>query len=311
MRLLFFRNIESFSCARCLIGILAGLFCLIVLVPVGVQAEHQIDVQRRSAEGDHFQALAVYELLPNRGMNYVTKIAAGESAWALGDVRRATAIFDSVLREDQISLDERAKILISRGVIEFQEQRYQESSLFAEKAAMGLLKGSPLRVRAELLWGQALTRAKRFVTAEEILVKALKDSGANDRPEIALSLAEVYLQLGKLEEATKILKVIPADHEYAGRAVRFLSQIAVQMDQGARARFWIKKGREGYRESFLDSWADFSLAAIALKQGDVELARGIVEGARSRYPPSDKWLVLIEARLEQAEWSNREKGIRR
>ncbi len=311
MQLLIPRNTQSGLCERGFGSLLAGLFSLIAFVPTVVHAEHQIDVQRKSAEGDHFKALSVYELLPSRGMSYATRIAAGESAWALGDVRRATAIFDSVLREDHVSPEERAKILFSRGVIEFQEQRYQESTLFAEKAVNSLVKGTPLRVRAELLWGQALIRAKRFVTAEEILVKALKASGANDRPEIALSLAEVYLQLGKLEHATKILKVIPADHEYAGRAVRFLSQISVQMDQGARARFWIERGREGYREAFLDSWADFSLAAIALKQGDLELARHIVEGARNRYPPSDRWLILIDARLEQAEWSNRERGIRR
>jgi tetratricopeptide (TPR) repeat protein len=308
---LFLRNIKCCFDGRGSSCLLAGLVSFTTLIATAAHAEHQIDVQRKSAEGDHFRALAVYELLPNRGMNYATKIAAGESAWALGDVRRATAIFDSILRENQVSPEERAKILFSRGVIEFQEQRYQESTLFAEKAVKSLMKGTPLRVRAELLWGQALTRAKRFVTAEETLVKALKASGANDRPEIALSLAEVYLQLGKLEDATKILKVIPADHEYAGRAVRLLSQISVQMDQGARARFWIEKGREGYREAFLDSWADFSLASIALKQGDLEVARSIVEGARNRYPPSDRWLVLIEARLEQAEWSNREKGIRR
>lgn len=283
------------------------LFC----TPVLCNAEHQIDVQRRSAEGDHFKALSTYEFLPKRGMNITTRVAAAESAWALGYVSQASRIFDQILREENLSLERRAKLLISRGAIEFQEGRYQESALFAQRAVESLQEGSPLRVRAQLLWGQALVRGKRYVSAEEILTRALRDSGADDRPEIALTIADVQLNLGKLNEAEKILKVIPADHEYAGKAVRLLSQIALQKDDTTRARFWLEKGRDNYSDAFLDSWADFSLASLALKQGDVDTATRIVEGARRRYPPSDRWLILIEARLEQEFWKESQQGKQR
>lgn len=152
---------------------------------------------------------------------------------------------------------------------------------------------------------------KRFASAEESLTEALRDSGASDRPEIALALANVQVKLGKLDEAQKVLKLVPASHEYAGTAVRLLSRIALQSDNTARAQFWLTKGRANYEESFLDSWADFSLSRIALRQGDLLAARGIVEVARQRFPPSDRWLILMEADLEQAEWLERDKGIRK
>lgn len=274
-------------------------------------AEHQIDVQRRSAEGDHFKALSIYELLPQRGMNYTTKIAAANSAWALGDRKKASALFDAVLREADVPQEQRARISLSRGIIELQEERYQECSLFAEKAVALLKDGAPLRIRGLLLLGQALAEMKRFASAEERLIEALRDAGASDRPEIALALANVQVKLGKLDDAQKVLKLVPANHEYAGTAVRLLSRIALQSENTVRAQFWLKKGRSDYEESFLDSWSDFSLTKIALRQGDIMTARGIVEAARQRFPPSDRWLILMEADLEQAEWQEREKGIRK
>lgn len=297
------------SLRRRIRGGMLGL--VVVCAPVICHAEHQIDVQRRSAEGDHLKALSTYQFLPKRGMNISTRISAAESAWALGYVSQASRIFDQVLREENLSPEKRAKLLLSRGAIEFQEGRYQESALFAQRAVESLQAGSPLRVRAQLLWGQALVRGKRYASAEDILTQALKDSGAVDRPEIALTIAEVQLNLGKLNDAEKILKVIPADHEYAGKAVRMLSQIALQKDDTSRARFWLEKGRDNYSDTFLDSWADFSLASLALKQGDVDTATRIVEGARRRYPPSDRWLILIEARLEQELWKERQQGRQR
>jgi tetratricopeptide (TPR) repeat protein len=309
--------VNTLSCCRSRgRGSLRVLSCVVSLIfgcafAIVAHAEHQIDVQRRSADGDHFKALSIYELLPQRGMNYTTKIAAANSAWALGDRKKASEIFDAVLREADLNAEQRVRISLSRGIIEFQEERYQESSLFAQKAVALLKDRSPLRVRALLLLGRAQTEMKRFASAEESLTEALRDSGSSDRPEIALALANVQTKLGKLDEAQKVLKLVPASHEYAGTAVRLLSRIALLSDDTVRAKFWLDKGRTNYEESFLDSWADFSLARISLREGDLVTARGIVEAARERFPPSDRWLILMEAELEQAEWQERDKGIRK
>lgn len=275
-----------------------------------VFAEHPIDVQKLSAEGDHFKAFTMYELLPDRRLDEDTHIAAARSAWALGMTRQAAELFDSVLRGDLIDADERARITLSRGILEYQEERYQEAALFAEKAAGQLPEGAPLRGRAMLLWGQSLYRAQAYSSAQEKLARALIDAAPSDRPDVALALGRALLKLGKLSEAEKTLKIIPASHEYASEAVRMLASISLQTKQGERARFWIEKGRSDYTDAFLDSWADFGLVTVALESNDLARARSVVERAERRLPPSDNWLILMQAALEQAEWKELAKGTR-
>jgi tetratricopeptide (TPR) repeat protein len=275
-----------------------------------VFAEHPIDVQKLSAEGDHFKALTMYELLPDRRLDEDTHIAAARSAWALGMTRQAIELFDVILRGDAIDADERARITLSRGIIEYQEERYQEAALFAEKAASQLPERAPLRGRAMLLWGQSLYKAQAYSVAEEKLLAALADAAPSDRPDVALSLGRVFMKLGKLSEAEKTVKLIPASHAHAAEAIRMLAHIAFLTKQGERARFWIEKGRSDYTNSFLDSWADFGLVSVALDSEDLPRARSIVERAQKRLPPSDNWLILMQAALEQAEWKQVAKGSR-
>jgi tetratricopeptide (TPR) repeat protein len=271
-------------------------------------AEHPIDVQKLSAEGDHFRALSVYELLPDRRLSEDTHISAAKSAWALGMTKQAAELLDSVLRGELADSDERARITLMRGVIEYQEERYQEAQLFAEKAAALIPERAPLRGRAMLLWGQSLLRSHAYASAEEKLLRALADAAPSDRPDVALSLGSVLIKLGKMSEAEKTLKLIPADHEYAPGAIRMLAAIALQTKQGERARFWIEKGRQAYADAFLDSWPDFGLVTVALDADDLPRARSIVDRAQQRLPPSDTWLILMQAALEQAEWKEITKG---
>lgn len=289
-------------------GVTIRILCVCALVCVcmrSVAAEHPVDVQRLSAEGDHFRALEVFERLPDRRLEDGARIAAAKSAWALGLTRIAADLFDAVLRTDTLDNDERARITLSRGIIEYQEERYQEAALFAEKAASYLPEKAPLRGRALLLWGQSLMRAQAYSVAEEKLWRALAEIAPGDRPDVAISLGTVQLKLGKLSDAERSLKAIPVDHVYAPEAVRLLASVAMQKDQHNRARFWLEKGRADYSDSFLDSWADYGQMQVALKDGDLPRARKLVEQAHKRLPPSDAWLILMQAAVEQAEWNER------
>jgi tetratricopeptide (TPR) repeat protein len=273
-------------------------------------AEHPIDVQRLSAEGDYFKALEVYERLPDRRLEKDAHVAAAKSAWALGLVRMAADIFDSVLRSDNLESEERSRITLSRGIIEFQEERYQEAALFAEKTVSLLPEKAPLRGRALLLWGQSLIKANEYSNAEDKLWRAFAEAAPADRADVAMSLGAVQLKLGKLSEAQRTLKTIPTDNPQAAEAIRLLANISMQTEQSSRARFWLEKGRNDYSESFVDSWSDYAQMNIALKDGDLARARKIVDQAQKRLPPSDAWLIVMQASLEQAEWNTR-KNIRK
>ncbi|MEY4701066.1 MAG: hypothetical protein RL326_1253 [Pseudomonadota bacterium] len=289
---------------------ITGAFALVFALRgvVTAHAQHPIDIQRLSAEGDHFKALSLYELLPHRQFDTDTYVSAAKSAWALGLTKQATSLFDSVLRGDSLSPEDRARVTLSRGVIDFQEERFQEAALFAEKAASLLPEKSPLRGRALLLLGQSLLKVGAYATAEEKLLRSLADSIQSDRPEVVFALGTAQVKLGKLTDAEKSFKAVPTEDARAPMAVRSLASIALQTNQSERARFWFERGRSSYPEAFLDSWADYGVTKAALEAGDVERARLVVEKAEKRFPPSDAWLILMRAALENAEWKGGTEG---
>ncbi len=280
----------------------AAVAVALLFVQAPAEGQHSADVQRLAAEGDFLKALAMYELLPHRTVSPEARVAAAKSAWALGLNQKAADSFDSILRDDSLSADLRARLTLSRGVIEFQEEKYAEAALFAEKAISLLPSSSPLRGRAYLLWGQALAREGSLSTAAEKLSAALSDAAGGDKPEIHFYLGTVEMKLGRFSDAEKHLKAIPTDHERAPATVRLLATIALDTHQADRARFWIEKGRAEYPEAFADSWGHYGLLQVALSKGDVSTARDVLADTQKQYPPSDPWLVLMQAALEQAEW---------
>lgn len=279
---------------------------ILILHSSASHAQHQIDVQRLSADGEHLKALTLYEILPARKMSTDTRIAAAKSSWALGLNRQAAEQFDTVLRDATLSLENRARITLSRGVLEYQEERYPEASLYAEKTISYLRESSPLRGRAYLLWGQSLSRTGAYGAAEYKLEQALSDADEADKAEINFALGMVEMRIGKLERAEERLRAIPAQHDRSATAVRALASIALQTNQTERARFWIEKGKSAYPEAFLDSWAEYGLMQVAVASGDLPAARKLVDEAQKNYPASDSWLVLMRAALEESEWERKQ-----
>lgn len=271
-------------------------------------AQHPSEVQKLSAEGEHMRALAMYELLPNKKLVTETRIAAAKSAWALGLNRQAAQAFDEILRDPNVTPEIRTRLVLSRGVIEYQEERYLEAALYAEKAIGYMRESVPLRGRAYLLWGQSLLRTGAYTNAHDKFQKALSDVQTSDKPEAHFALGLVELKLGRYTEAQKNLEAIPMDHNRTPVAVRMLASLAIETQQYDRAKFWIEKGKTDYSEAFVDSWGDYGLVQVALSKGNLEDARKIVEQAQKQFAPSDSWLVLMQASLELAEWKKRDQG---
>jgi tetratricopeptide (TPR) repeat protein len=279
---------------------------LVLVTPALASAQHAAQVQQLSADGEHMKALAMYELLPNKKLMTETRIAAAKSAWALGLNRQAAEGFDSVLRDPTISQDIRTRLILSRGVIEYQEERYQEAALYAEKAISYMRESVPLRGRAYLLWGQSLLRTGAYVSAHERFEKALGDVQPQDRAEAHFALGLVELKLARYTDAQKNLEAIPMDHARTPVAVRMLAGIALETQQYDRVKFWIEKGKIDHPEAFVDSWGDYSLVQAAIARGDLDDARRITDIAQKQFPASDSWIILMQASLEVAEWKKRE-----
>ena len=149
-------------------------------------------------------------------------------------------------------------------------------------------------------------RTGAYPIAHDKFSKALEDVSGADKAEAHFALGLVEVKLGKYQEAQKHLELIPTDHDRTAVAVRMLAAISLETKQQERAKFWIEKGRLDHPEAFVDCWGDYGLEQVALAKGDLEEARRLTDQASKRFPPSDSWLILMQATLEQAEWMKRE-----
>ena len=269
-------------------------------------AQSAIEVQKKAAEARYYESLVEYEKIPRSRVGSETALAAARSAWALGLSDRAAEEFDLALRSEDLTEEKRARIMLSRGIVELQEGRQQSACLFAQKVTETLPEPGPLRSQAFLLWGQALLAQGAVSAAEEKLTFALSESSPGDMPEIHFQLGECQFQLGKYEEARKHFESVPVHMERTPASIRYLAMIALQLKKPSIAAFWLDKGRAEFPDNFLDSWVDYALTQVAISQNDRSRVKTLREQAAARYPQNDSWVVLLNAAAESFEWTKGE-----
>jgi len=276
-----------------------------------VLAQHPIDVERSAAQAEYFKALVTFEKLPARRATSEAVIAAAKSAWALGLAERAIKEYDRALRDESLSPLQRARLLLSRGIIEYQEGRYQVAALFAEKGIKCLNEESPLKAQIWLLWAESLIKLNSYGAAEEKYLKAVSQAHSEEKGEIYFLLAQCQLRLGKLKEARLSFEQVPLSHDRAAAAMRHLAEIALEEGRFDQASFWLQKGREEFPNSFLDSWVDYALVQAAIYKNDRRRVEQLQKNAEQKYPPSDSWLVLLNAAAEAFYWSESARAMPR
>lgn len=270
-----------------------------------VYAQHAIDVQRLTSEKDYYEALKIYESLPKRKVTPEAMIAAGKSAWALSLPQKAIDEFEKALRTKELTDTQKARLLLSRGIIEYQEDRFRVAILFAERVIKILNTPSAFRSKAWLLWGESLSSLKSYGAAEEKYKNALKESDQEELPNIYYLLGNSELKLGKLKEARENFERIPLQHAQAPQAMRRLAEISLQEKKYSQVAFWLERGRRDYPDQFIDSWTDYALVQAAINNNDKEKVITLQTQAGNKYPPSDEWLSLLNAAVEEYLWSDR------
>jgi tetratricopeptide (TPR) repeat protein len=274
----------------------------LVLVPGQLLAQHVIDIQRATADGDYFKALATYDAMPKRRITTAATLAAAQSAWGLGLSDRARIEFDRVLRSDQLSREERARVLTERGVIEFQEGAYQQASVFAERAVVEARQYPAQAGRAYLLWGESLTALGQHAAARERYSRAILNVSDVEKPEVYFLLGRSQFELGDYGSARDNFERVPVDHPRAPEAIRGLAEASLKVGDFAQASFWLTQGRDRFPQRFLDSWVDYALVRSAIGQREQEAVMSLRSEAEQRLPPSDGWLILMQGMAEAYEW---------
>lgn len=268
-------------------------------------AQHAIDVQRKTLEGQHYDALLLYDKMSKRRVTIDAAIAAGKSAWALGLSERAIAEFDAVLRKPGIPDDKRARLLLSRGILEYQSERYQIAILYVEKVMNIVREPSPLRAKAWMLWGESLYELGSYGSAKEKYSTALKEASDSLLGDIHYLIGRCEVKLGQLEAARVHFESLPIMHSKTPDAIRSLASIALQLGTYDDVEFWLTRGRQQFPEYFIDSWVDYALAKVAMHKNNTDRVHEIYVQAVQKYPPSDHWLNLLSAAHESYYWQSR------
>lgn len=280
-----------------------GLISAVLLLSSGTcLAQHPFEVQRKVADGNHFDALVLFDEMPQRKVTTASRVAAGRSAWALGLPERAIAEFETALHDPNLDAVEQARLHLSRGIIELQEERPRVAVLYAKKVCSLLEQPSPLRARAWLLWGKGLARNGAHLQALEKYQQALAETEVDAQPEVHYLLGETFARLGNYEDAQMHLEQVPLDHERTPQALRLLANVSLEQGQPSTAAFWLSKGRSEFPDQFLDSWVDYALARVAIDKGDATAVQAIQKDAAKKYPPSDYWFNLLNAAAETFYW---------
>lgn len=287
--------------------IVVKLLLVMLTLPQLLFAQHAIDIQRHTLEGEHFRALVLFDKMAKRRGTIDAKIAAAKSAWALGLPERAIAEFDEVLRRGKLTTETRARILLSRGSLEFQEERYSIALVYAKKVIDLLPTPSPLRAKALVLAAESLFEDGSFGAAQSMYTQALAEASEEMTADIHYLLGRCLVKLDKTQEAAQHFESLPLSHVNSPRAIRELSHIAFARRNFEDVEFWLTKGKEHFPDHFIDSWVEYALVHAAMQRNDGDAIVKIKEEATQKYPPSDHWLNLLNSAVEGYYWQRKAK----
>ena len=265
------------------------------------RAELPIDVQRATAEGDHVTALVRFSRLPRGRLTTPAILAAARSAWALSLTARADDLFAQAAQQRGLTDEEHGDILLSRGVIAFQDGHFEVAKHYAGQLVSIRGLSPVLESKGRVLWAEALFELGELAAAEHQYVEALEKTSPSIRGGVEYRLGLCELRLGKQREAMQHLERVPLEHPDAASAVRALGEAAYNTGEWADALFWLQTGRSRFPDNFLDSWTDFVLVRAALAQGKLKDAGSVLEQAEARFGSGDPWITLARATFTAAQ----------
>jgi tetratricopeptide (TPR) repeat protein len=282
------------------------LLILLLCTSVPTRADYPIDVQKLEAEGDYYKAMLAFERMPKRVATTQALLSAAESAWALSLPQHAIERYEKALHDQSLSNEERARIELTRGVIELQEGNPQTAIVFSERALSRLTSPSGLRGKVWLLFAESLMKLNAAGQAEEKYKRAQAEVDVSEKAEVDFLLARCQLILGRTHEAIENYARIPLNHERTAEAIRSLSLLSLNAGDYSQALFWLETGKSKFPEKFLDSWVEYAILLVATKDKNLNKVREIRDAAVAKFPPSDPWLTLLEAKAEAFLWENRQ-----
>jgi tetratricopeptide (TPR) repeat protein len=167
----------------------------------------------------------------------------------------------------------------------------------AAAAFRRVLDGNPRMVDAWEFLGRCLERLGKDDEALDAYRQALEISGGS--PDVALTAASLYLELGRLDEAEKHARLAVATHPSFAHGL--LAQVALAREDLDGAE---REAREAMTEEPFRIGPMIALAAVRHARGDYEGAQDLVRQAAAAYaerqaqdPELIKGLHLVEGKI--------------
>lgn len=275
---------------------------LFMFTPISLFAEEPeyslLNTRELFEQGKYLPALLQYK----RNVDHRTLsdlLYGAKSAWALGLVNEARAIWDEVLAHKECEGTERARSLFARALLEYQEGNYDKARTTAEDAA-SLLPESELRGELWFVVGESLASGQFWSLAEPYYEKALREASKERKQETLLRLATVRDKLGRTNDARKTLIQIELTSDITPKALQNLLMIDAKANNPGGVRTWVNEGRSAYPSQFNDPEVNYLLISALLKddmnkEAALELTKSIDSSNDSNI-----WNILSAAEYERA-----------
>lgn len=277
-------------------------FILLLLVNPSISfSEHPIDVQKNAHNKEYYKAMISFEKLPKQKANKDVLLSAAQSAWALSLPDTATTLFDKVLNDEKLTKDEKSKIYLYKGIIEFQEEKYSTSKIFAEKSLM-LASKDEFKSPAHKLLGDSLFKLKRYSKAKEQYLNALDFSSDEEKSNINYQLGVTCFYLGDFESSKNYFSKVSLDNEDSPFAIRLLIKIALEESNYPALKKWLNVATSEFPDEFLDSYIEYAKIKLAIYEKNKQVANKTLQEAKEKFPQSDPWINLAMASYEAFLW---------
>lgn len=232
------------------------------------------EITRLAKQGRHLEAVRAWLALDKADRSDELKVYVAESAWAVGDVWLARSLWDELESDVEIDSIDRARILLSRGVMEFQENSLSIALDYAERAEK-LLEPSELQAQVQLLAAEVL---KEQGNTDEALLK-LQDIEDHCERETAaeakLMEGQLLLKQGQYQAARKALARADLLAE-SWNAHEALIEVNLKLKNYERVLELIDEAQSRFeRESSEDKVTYWKVQSL-LELGQVSEAEGIV-----------------------------------
>ena len=225
-------------------------------------------------------------------------VASAKSAWALSLVSSARKYWDQALAHKDCVGVERARALLARSLMEFQEMNYEVARGLAEEGT-ALIGESELRGELWLLIGESLKAQDLFSISESYFEKAVKEAGSDRKQEALLSLAQTQRLLGKNQEARITLTKVELNSKITPKALTELVNIDASINNSQGVKTWINEGRKLFPSEFNAGENSYKEVKALLADGQLNEASLELERVGKEVREDDAWLQLSRALVEE------------